>query len=114
MNEKSIPLYRPFNVAGVVQFKPSLLSSHFIVPDLGDKVDSGIQWSYRPARLQYIGWQAGTTTQCRCQLYPPFREYEFRYSTVHMANRQVLQPPAGVNYSTVYPPWPQDTSFPLT
>jgi hypothetical protein len=35
--------------------------ANFIVPDWGDKVDSGgIGLSYRPARL-YIGWQAGTT-----------------------------------------------------
>ncbi len=32
----------------------------FLVPDLGDKVDSGIGLSSRPARCPgYIGWQAG-------------------------------------------------------
>jgi hypothetical protein len=37
----------------------------FVIPDWGNKVDSGIGLSYRPARLhtmQCIGWQAGMTT----------------------------------------------------
>ncbi len=50
----------------------------FIVPGWGEKVDYGIGLSYRPARL-HIDWQAGTTTLCRSQLYPPFREYDFGY-----------------------------------
>ncbi len=40
----------------------------FIVPDWGDKVDSGIGLLYLPART---GWQAGTTTLCWSQLYNP-------------------------------------------
>jgi hypothetical protein len=39
----------------------------FLVPDRGDKVDSGIRLSYRPPG--YKGWQAGTTTLYRSQLY---------------------------------------------
>jgi hypothetical protein len=46
----------------------------FIVPDWGDKVDSGMGLSHGPARL-HIGWQAGTTTLCWSQLYPPFWDY---------------------------------------
>jgi hypothetical protein len=35
-----------------------------------------------PARhATYIGWQAGTTTLWRSQLYPPFRDHEFGYSS---------------------------------
>ncbi len=62
----------------------------FIVPDWGDKVDSGMGLSYRPARLHrlagrydnpmpYVAWRAGTTTLCRSQLYPLGRDYEFGY-----------------------------------
>jgi hypothetical protein len=33
-----------------------------------------------PARqATYVGWWAGMTTQCRSQLYPPVRDYEFGY-----------------------------------
>jgi hypothetical protein len=44
----------------------------FIVPDGGDKVDSGIGLSYRPAGLHRLA-VAGryTTTLCRSQLYRP-------------------------------------------
>jgi hypothetical protein len=53
----------------------------FIVPDLGDRVTSGIGFSSRPARLhKYIGRRAGMTTLCRSQLHPPVRNYEFGYS----------------------------------
>ncbi len=55
---------------------PSRSVAKFIVPDLGDKVDSGIGLSYRPA---YIALPAGTATLCRSQLYPPIRDYEFGY-----------------------------------
>jgi len=32
-----------------------------------------------PAPPGYLGWQAGITTLCRSQLYPPFRNNEFGY-----------------------------------
>ncbi len=35
----------------------------FMDPDYGNKVNSGIGLSYRPP--DYMGWRAGTTTQCR-------------------------------------------------
>ncbi len=41
----------------------------FIVPDWGEKVNSGIGLTYRPARQP--SWRAGTTTLCRSWLYPP-------------------------------------------
>jgi hypothetical protein len=47
---------------------PYIPGAKFIVPDWGDKVNSGD-----------IGWGAGTTTLCRSQLYPPVRDYEFGY-----------------------------------
>ncbi len=43
----------------------------FIVPD------SGI--GYRTGPPGYLGWQAGTTTLCRIQLYPSFSDCEFGY-----------------------------------
>jgi hypothetical protein len=47
----------------------------FIDSDCGDKVNSGIGLSYRPARLYiyiyYLGWRVRTTTLRRSQLYPP-------------------------------------------
>ncbi len=54
--------------------------SIFIVPDGGDKVDSGI--GLRPGPPGYIGWQAGTTTlyvgvNYMYIVYLPFRDYEF-------------------------------------
>jgi hypothetical protein len=61
----------------------------FIVPDRGDKVGSGIGLSYR----QYKGWQAVMTTLCRSQLYPPFRDYAFGYSSfVHSPQSPILHP----------------------
>ncbi len=52
--------------------------AEFIVPNWGDKVNSGC----RTGPPSYIGWRAGTTTLCRCQLYPPppVRDYEFGYN----------------------------------
>ncbi len=40
----------------------------FLVPDWGDKVDSGIGLSYRPAKLNRLA--ARYDTLCRSQLYP--------------------------------------------
>jgi hypothetical protein len=37
-------------------------------------VDTGIGLSYR---VHTVGWQAGTTTPCRSQLYPPSQGYKF-------------------------------------
>ncbi len=53
---------------GPYQKKPV---AKFLVPELGDIVDSGIGLSYRPASLY---WRAGVTTLCRSQLYPPSQE----------------------------------------
>ncbi len=47
----------------------------FIVSNWGDNVNSGIRCT---GPTGYLGWQAGTTTLCLSQLYPPFREYEFQ------------------------------------
>jgi hypothetical protein len=52
----------------VFGFKPA---AKFTVSAWGDKVNSGIGLSHRPPG--YIGWRAGTTTQCLSQLYPPVR-----------------------------------------
>jgi len=43
-----------------------------------------LTWGCRTGPPGYIGWQAGTSTLCRSQLYrypgtPPFRDYEFDY-----------------------------------
>jgi hypothetical protein len=49
----------------------------FIVPEWGDKVDSGIglwTWWYRPTQrgvCEPQAWRAGTTTLSRSHLYPP-------------------------------------------
>ncbi len=55
----------------------------FIVPDLGDKVDSSIGLSCRP-RARLHRWQAGMATLCRSQLYPPFGDYNFRYKLIQI------------------------------
>ncbi len=44
--------------------------AEFIDPDWGQKVNSGIGMSFRPARLHGLT-RAGTTTLCRSWLYPP-------------------------------------------
>ncbi len=36
-------------------------------------------WGCRIGPPCYIGWQGGTTTLCRSQLYPPVRDYAFCY-----------------------------------
>ncbi len=46
----------------------------------GDKVDFGIGYCTGPPDC--IGCQAGTTTPCRIQLYPPFRDYGFGHCKV--------------------------------
>ncbi len=51
---------------------------HTVVPDWGDKVDFQAQGCHTGAP-GYKGLQAGMTTLCRSQLYPPFRDYEFGY-----------------------------------
>ncbi len=58
---------------------PARAFAKFIVPDGGDKVDSGTGLTYT-GPPGYIGWQArATTTLCRSQLYPPVRVYEFGF-----------------------------------
>jgi hypothetical protein len=42
-------------------------------PLLGDKVDSGIGLSYRPARLHTIYLRSGSTILCQSRLYLPVR-----------------------------------------
>ncbi len=49
---------------------------NYQVPDWGDKVNSGIGLSYRPARLHRLAGLC-MTTLCRSQLYPSIRDYEF-------------------------------------
>jgi hypothetical protein len=49
----------------------------FIVPDWGDKADSGIGLSYRTARLHTL--VARYNNPMPGQLYPPVRDYEFCY-----------------------------------
>ncbi len=73
MNEGSIPTENINNPAIVYgtdsQHGPV---AKFIVPDWGDKVDSGIGLSYLPATARLpIGWQAGTTALCRSQTFLP-------------------------------------------
>ncbi len=51
----------------------------------GDKVNSGIGLSYRPA-VPCIAWRASTTTQCRSWLYPPVRVFEFGYCFWNVSN----------------------------
>ncbi len=53
----------------------------FIVPDKGDKVDSGVGLSYRPARLVHKHRLTGryTTTLCWSQTISPSRDYKFGY-----------------------------------
>ncbi len=63
-------------------------------------VASGIGLSYRPTRLHRLAWQAGTTTLCRSQLYPPFRDYEFGCSSrATCEERQTLLRPGIDNFS---------------
>ncbi len=50
----------------------NITEAKFIVPDGGDKVDSGIGFSFRPARLHRLALAGRyTTTLCRSQLYRP-------------------------------------------
>ena len=59
-----------------------VLSSRIHSPWLGDKVDSVIGLSYRPARQHRLtGRYDKSTTLCRSQLYIPVRDYEFCYCT---------------------------------
>ncbi len=77
LTRKVLDIQYMLNMLQVPQQKIWTSVAKFIVPDGGDKVDSGMVLSYRPTRLH--GRQAGTTTDCRSQLYPPFRNYEFGY-----------------------------------
>jgi hypothetical protein len=49
----------------------------FIIPDCGDKVNSGTGLLCRP--VNHVAWRAGTTTQCQSQPYPSGRDFEFCY-----------------------------------
>ncbi len=58
----------------------------FIVPDRGDKINSGIRLSYRPAKLRTVHRLASKYDNhrqpyagSRSQQYPPVRDYEFGY-----------------------------------
>ncbi len=55
-------------------------AAKFIVPDWGggDKVDSGIGLSYRPARLHRLAGRYASKL-CRSQLDSPFRDYVVDY-----------------------------------
>ncbi len=50
----------------------------FIVPDWGDKTNSGIDLLYRPARLHRLASRYDNTVP-ESTIYPPFRDYEFGY-----------------------------------
>jgi hypothetical protein len=56
-------------------------SAKFIVPDWGNKVDSGIGVSYRLARPHRLTTGLYSVRQpytlCRSQLYPPVMDYDF-------------------------------------
>ncbi len=53
------------------------LVAKFIVSDWGDKVGSGIGFSYRPARLHRLAGRYDNLG--RSQQYLPFRDFEFGY-----------------------------------
>jgi hypothetical protein len=55
-----------FGPAASVETNPV---AKFIVPDWGNKVNSGI--GFRTGPPGFIGWRAGTTTLCQSRLYPP-------------------------------------------
>ncbi len=53
-----------------------------------------------PARLHMLAWQVGTTTLCRSQLYPPFRDCESGHSSrATCEERQTLLRPGMDNFS---------------
>ncbi len=55
--------------------------ARILVPDWGDRFDSGIGLSYRPARLHRLTGRYDNPIPAST-LYPPFRDYEFGYSCV--------------------------------
>ncbi len=82
----------PFRLFLSNSFSNTSLSSpaaKFIVPDGGNKVNSGVGLSYWPTRLH--GWRAGTTTPWRSQLYRPVRDYEFGYWSVCILLRDPIK-----------------------
>jgi hypothetical protein len=54
----------------------SLTGAEFIVPDWGDKVNSGIGLSYRPARLNRL-MARYNNHMSELTMYPPVWNYEF-------------------------------------
>jgi len=78
----------PFSHGAIIRGRGKSLTSSVNFPYMGDKADSGIGLSYRPARL-HTGCRAGTTSLCGSQLYPPFRNYEFGYCSEACAERGV-------------------------
>jgi len=50
-------------MASTLEREEMLAVAEFIVPDWGDKVNSGIGLSYQPA--SHVAWQAGMSTLCR-------------------------------------------------
>jgi hypothetical protein len=71
------PNFLESSISDFTKLKYQRAAAQLIVPDWGDKVDYGIGLSYR--HVGYIGWRAGTTTQCYSRLYPPARDYGFGY-----------------------------------
>ncbi len=66
--------------------------AEFINPWLGVKVDSDIEFSYRPASPCYhVAWRAGTTTLCPSWLYPPSQGYWVPYQFMQRRQCIVLQ-----------------------
>ncbi len=60
-----------------------------VVPDWGNK-GSGQSTGCRTGPPGDIYWQAGKTTLCRSQLYLPFSDYEFGWSSVIECIRSCL------------------------
>jgi hypothetical protein len=50
-------------MASTLEREEMLAVAEFIVPDWGDKVNSGIGLSYRPAT--HVAWRAGMSTLCQ-------------------------------------------------
>ncbi len=75
-----------YSIHAFVIVTANSLTAKFVVSDWGDKVDSSI--GCRTCPPGYIGWKAGTLTQFRSQLYPPFRVYKFGYRMISHIGRE--------------------------
>jgi hypothetical protein len=84
-------------MASTLEREGMLAVAEFIVPDWGDKVNSGIRLSYRPA--SQVAWRAGLSTQSGVDFFPPIRNNEFVYSSAHKGG-----PRSKGTYSLVFTP----------